>query len=281
MFILKSKYNGLIDFRHSHRDYGHLIVRRIRPDKSQEVIGHVYTEIEDSEIKYFSTNRRGREIFPPTTDFNEVEGKFERYANLRALEEAIKYYNKPDNLSFKNPNTMQTNQQNPESKQKKVNQIIFVEYEKPLNDGHFITVVDSYRNVLGRINKVYSEELNKYEYFAYDHEGKPIGEKSEKVWQLKNDFTNNREALLEQAHQRRIASKEKEPEQKQEKPTQPVKTEERKKETEKVRQTKNNPEKQQSKSKANGKDKTVRNTREEELEEIRDEREEDFGDMER
>lgn len=203
----------LISFNPSMSDYGHFIVSRFRLDGDREIIGHFYTEVDGEEIKYFSTNRRGREIFPPTSDFNEVEKKFQRYAHLLAIQERNKNYEQLLTISnyyspFKNNNTMQTQQQNPEQKQKKVNQLIFVEYEKAAGDGHFVTIVDSYRNVLGRIHKSFNDQTKKYEYLAYDHAGNFMS-KNEKLWQLKNEFVSQRENLLEQAHQRRIASKEK------------------------------------------------------------------------
>src|SRR6185503_4608923 len=77
---------------------------------------------------------------------------------------------------------------------------------KPAKDGHFITVVDSYRNVIGRINKTYNESSKKFDYFSYDHEGKPLSQ-SEKLWQLKNEYIDKKEELLEKAHQRRLESK--------------------------------------------------------------------------
>jgi len=97
---------------------------------------------------------------------------------------------------------------NQQSKTKKENQLIFVEYEKPTKEGHLITVVDSYHNTIGRIHRSYNEQSKKYEFTAYDHAGKPLYLGSEKVWELKNQFTANRGDLLEQAHQRRIESKE-------------------------------------------------------------------------
>lgn len=271
------KQEWLINFLYDSNDYGHLNVVLKEKDGKIEQIGHVYTEVTEEGPRYFTTNAAGRDLFPITMDFSLVVQRFDGYAyQIECLkqEQIIK--------SFKNINLMQTNQQNFEQNQRKINQVIFVEYEKALSNGHFTSVVDSYRNLLGRIHKVYNEELQKYEYFAYDHEGKPMGEKSEKLWQLKKEFTDNREALLEQAHQRRIASKERT--QQPEQPEQPAKTTERKKETEKVRQDKSNPDKQVNKSKAESKNKQGRVTRDDrsqELEDVRDGREEDFDDIER
>ncbi|CAN5355149.1 hypothetical protein BH11BAC1_BH11BAC1_23060 [soil metagenome] len=96
------------------------------------------------------------------------------------------------------------NQNNTPSKGKKENQIVFIEYEKPTQDGHFITAVDSYHNVLGRIQRSYNPQSRKFDHTAFDHDGKPLFITSEKVWELKNQFIKNREQLLESAHQRRI-----------------------------------------------------------------------------
>jgi hypothetical protein len=100
------------------------------------------------------------------------------------------------------------NSNNPQSKGKKDNQLIFVEYEKPTKEGHLITIVDSYHNTIGRIHRSYNDQTKKYEFKAYDHEGKPLYMESDKVWEIKNQFSENRTEHLEQAHQRRIESKE-------------------------------------------------------------------------
>lgn len=103
---------------------------------------------------------------------------------------------------------MNTTNQTPEQKQKKVNQLIFVEYEKPTQDGHIVTVVDSYRNVIARVHRSFNEQTKKYEFTAYDHAGKEMS-KGEQLWQIKKDLSSQREKLLEDAHQRRIAAKQK------------------------------------------------------------------------
>jgi len=90
---------------------------------------------------------------------------------------------------------------------KKENQLIFVEYPRATTDGHFITATDSYRNTLGKIHRSWNDETKKYEYAAFDHTGKPISQMTEKLWELKKMFIDNSKQLLEQAHQRRIESK--------------------------------------------------------------------------
>jgi hypothetical protein len=276
-----------ITFIQSITDIGRIIVSCFRRNGAREILGYLYGIPDGDEIKYYATYRNGREMFPPTTDFNSVEKRFERHARLLQMErENDKMY---DTINFltKNINAMnKTN--NTEIKSKKINQLYFLESEKPTKDGRFITVTDSYRNVLGRIDKTYNQELKKYEYQSFDHTGKPFNQ-SEKIWELKNDFINKREELLEQAHQRRIDSKEQAPEQSQNS----KKADIRKNETEKIRQDKNVKEIQPIKSandqvlKANVKSDELENPnserdqiqeREEELEDLRDDIEEDRGD---
>jgi hypothetical protein len=304
-----------IDFHRSQRDSGHYIVKRFLDDGSKEIIGHVYLEVDGDYMKYFSTNSRGREIFPPTYDFNEVDKRFTRYAHLRALQQ--RNINKQQVIShsqFKNPNTMNNPKSNSEQKTKKENQLIFIEYEKATRDGHNITVVDSYHNVIGRGHKLYNDLTKRYEYVAYDHAGNLMF-KADKQWELKNEFVKNRTHLLEEAHQRRIASKEQSKQNrengKEEKTTEkqfrnrPMnKSEERKRETEKLREDKTGKNKDRalekvdtkSNDKAIGKDdgrtnarenepakdeQSRQDEREQELEDLRDEQDDDRGDMDR
>jgi hypothetical protein len=271
---------SLIDYHPIGRDYGHLSVTRLRDDGSREIIGYLYTEIDGEELRYISVNTKGRVLFPATTDFNTVTRRFERYARQIALDKGPTYLQlQKDNYSLtKNLNQMQS--QTTDQKPKKVNQLIFTEYEKPAGDGHFITVNDSYHNVLGRIHKSYNEELRKYEYLAYDHAGYPMG-KNDKLWQLKNEFVQNRDLLLEQAHQRRIAAKEKVKENPEQIP-QASKTNERKSETEKLRQNGTTQERSVAKSSSTGKQNNGKtDEREGELEDLRDNYEDDPGDIER
>src|SRR6185369_15935271 len=201
---------NLIDYHPIDWDYGSLSVSRLRDDGSRETIGYIYTEVDGEQSRYISVNAKGRIIFPVTTDFNTVTRRFERYARQIAIDKGPTYLQlQKDNYSLtKNPNQMKTQSQTTEQKPKKINQLIFTEYEKPARDGHFMTIGDSYHNVIGRIHKSYNEETQKYLYTAFNHAGILIG-KSEKLWFLKNDFISNRDQLLEQAHQRRIAAKEK------------------------------------------------------------------------
>ncbi len=57
-------------------------VFRILPDYSTEPIGKVYPDSSsgDDSLIYISANNQGEEIFPPTSDFTEIENQFVKYA---------------------------------------------------------------------------------------------------------------------------------------------------------------------------------------------------------
>jgi hypothetical protein len=179
---------------------------------------------------------------------------------------------------------MKNQTKNTEQKTVRQNNLRFIEYEKPSGDGHFITIADSYHNVIGRVHKSFNEETKKYEYVAFDHAGNLMS-KSDKLWELKNEFVKNREHLLEQAHQRRVASKDKSNE------MQTDRTDERKNEMENLRNDKNGIEKQydksQEKSNSNAheennivdNEQSQQDEREQELDDIRSDRDDDRGDM--
>lgn len=193
-----------------HKDSSHVIVSSLSAKGGNEIIGHIYISDSDSGPLYQATDIDGEELSVPTQNFNEVESQFDKHARrLMDSRESKVLTNQsiPINLTNNNKNQMK-NSNNTIAKSKKENQLIFVEYEKPTKEGHLITVVDSYHNTIGRIHRSYNEQTKKYEFTAYDHAEKPLYMKSEKVWELKNQFTSNRSELLEQAHQRRIESKE-------------------------------------------------------------------------
>jgi len=259
---------NLVDYYPIDGDYGHLGVKLTHYNGKRETIGYVYSEVDGEQSRFISTNAKGREIFPPTSDFNTVTQRFEKYARQIAIDKGPTYSQfQKDNYSLtKNPNQMKTQSQTTEQKPKKVNQLIFTEYEKPAGDGHFITVNDSYHNVIGRIHKSYNEELRKYEYLAYDYAGNQMGT-NDKLWQLKKEFTDNRDLLLEQAHIRRIAAKEKVKETPQQIPQERMsKYEKSRLQTNENVQSKPNPNRQEE--------------REQELEDLRDDRGDDRDDRE-
>lgn len=59
-----------------------VFVSRIHPDYTTEIIGKIYPNFntEEDSIYYTSANIRGEQLFPPTTDFTEVENRFKQYA---------------------------------------------------------------------------------------------------------------------------------------------------------------------------------------------------------
>ncbi len=196
-------------FRKNPSDSDHILVNSVHSDGQSEQIGNIYLENNGSETLYYSTGKDGDELFPASADFNSVEVRFERYAKLLMTEREFKNVNEQsekNNLTNTNLNQMKNSNQN-QAKEKKENQLIFVEYQKPTKDGHLITATDSYHNSIGKIHRSYNEASKKYEYVAYDHAGKAISEKNEKLWEVKNLFAKNSKQLLEDAHQRRIESK--------------------------------------------------------------------------
>ncbi len=258
----------LIDFYYAPSDYGHIVVRRCKSDGVKETIGHIYTEVEGEELKYICTNRDGREVFPAIEDFNGAEVRFERYARLLAAQEKTQENNRQLQTNYshnKNNNPMKTTSKNFENPRTKINQLIFTEYEKPTKDGHFITIRDSYHNAIGKIHKSFNEEIRKFEYTSFDHAGNPMS-KSEKLWELKNEYVSNRDQLLEQAHQRRIEgnAKAKEAAGEKEQPVKPETTKEKVSEKEHERT-----DDEQSRV----------NDREQQLEDLRDDKEDDRGEI--
>lgn len=84
------------------------------------------------------------------------------------------------------------------------NKLVFIEYESALPNGHFITVTDRYKNILGRIHRIHDPKAQDYKYKAYDEEGSLQFEK-EKIWEIKKEFINQKQVLMEKAHQKRLA----------------------------------------------------------------------------
>jgi hypothetical protein len=198
-----------ISFHVNPNDSTRIQVNSINPDGSKETIGAIFMEYNGSETIYHATDKDGDEIFIPENDFSSIESQFDMYAKrLHAFDDNIEVNNQSlqNNLTLKNLNQMKNSNQN-QTKSEKINQVIFVEYQFTTKDGHLVSVTDSYRNPLGRIYRSYNEQTQKYEFSACDHAGKPIGQKTEKLWELKKVFTDNSKQLLEDAHQRRIESK--------------------------------------------------------------------------
>lgn len=202
-----------IEYNRNSEDFSSIDVSFNGKDGVKIIIGHLYIVYDEVAAWYYSTNQIGRDLFPPTTDFNELGVQFERHARLLELqhERSITKSRKLiiNNSLLKNQNVMKTKNQSQEKSTKKINQLIFIEYEKAAQNGHFITVGDAYHNTICRIHKTFNQETGKTEFTLFDHEGKEIS-KGEKLWELKKGLTDNREQLLEQAHQRRIENNEKE-----------------------------------------------------------------------
>ena len=197
-----------IRFHPSSLDRSTFVVYCKEKDDDEEIIGYVYLDIESNE--YTAVTETGDELCRPTPDFNTVAKQFEIHARLRALlklNSEISTDKWPQyNLTTNNLHQMK-NQNPAPAKGKKENQLIFVEYTRPTKEGHMITATDSYKNTLGKIHRSYNPQTGNYEYRAYDFAGKPLGEATTKIWELKKFFSSNSKQLLEEAHQRRIDAK--------------------------------------------------------------------------
>lgn len=88
-------------------------------------------------------------------------------------------------------------------KKKRINQLIYIEYENPQPNGHLITVQDSYRNVLGRIHEIYDEQQDKFIYTFIDYAGNERFIK-DNLGRLKRELSENKAVMMEQAYKRRV-----------------------------------------------------------------------------
>ena len=72
------------DFEPAKGPVDPIIVKRFLPDNSMVEIGRIYQDFTDTEntgsVTFISTDTKGDKLFPPTTDYPEVEHQFERYA---------------------------------------------------------------------------------------------------------------------------------------------------------------------------------------------------------
>lgn len=93
-------------------------------------------------------------------------------------------------------------------KKQRLNQAIFIRYEMPRPDGHIETVMDSYRNVLGRIYEHYDMETGKYEFTFKNQEGETLF-KNEDPMRLREEIISNKTPMMQMAHEKRIAQKQK------------------------------------------------------------------------
>lgn len=74
------------------------------------------------------------------------------------------------------------------TKEERKMRVAFIEYETPSKDGHFMTIINLNRRVIGRIKKTYLKGEGKYIYSSFDREGKPVFGPSTKLWELKKKF---------------------------------------------------------------------------------------------
>lgn len=171
------------------------------------LIGYVYTHQGEYDVLYIATDLKGIPLAKPTTNFIALEADIERYLKQIQRSEIIDEYDQLLSYNYsltQNSNPMKTNQKTTEHK--KINQIIYTEYDRPGKGEPFITIKDSYNNHLGKIHRDFNQESGKYEYTLVDHSDSPIM-KSEKAWELKAEISRNREEILNQAYQRRVAEK--------------------------------------------------------------------------
>ena len=97
----------------------------------------------------------------------------------------------------------------PKNQKQFKNPLVAVKYfETSKEQPHEKTFMDGYRNILGRVQKIYNKDEKRYEYHVFDHEDKPMFEKVFfKEWEVDQAFLQNKDALLKAAHQRRIEAK--------------------------------------------------------------------------
>lgn len=76
------KDSMLIRFSSPDPNTNSIIVCRVLPDNSTEPVGRIYPDLGNGEgsAMYISTNIHGEVLFPPTSDFVDLENKFEKYS---------------------------------------------------------------------------------------------------------------------------------------------------------------------------------------------------------
>ncbi|MFA6089449.1 MAG: hypothetical protein WC755_06300 [Candidatus Woesearchaeota archaeon] len=78
----QKKDKALIEFSKPDPITNIVIVNRVLQNSTTEPIGKVYPDLSNGEdsLIYISVNNAGEEIFPPSSDFTEIENQFEKYA---------------------------------------------------------------------------------------------------------------------------------------------------------------------------------------------------------
>lgn len=150
-------------------------------------------DIKRDDIYYYTD--KAQDIFNQHYDieYERIEKQFQ-----------INLYNKPQKSKV-----MKKERKTKSQKKGRKRQLIFIEYTEVDKGQHYMTVVDSYRNIIGRGYKTFDVETGKFEHIVLDHEGKLMFEKSYQAeWKMKHALVENKEQLLKDAHQRRLDSKE-------------------------------------------------------------------------
>ena len=72
----------LIEFSKPDPITNTIVVSRVLPDNKTESIGKINSDLDDrtGSVIYISTNNQGDEVFPPSSDFIDIENRFEEYA---------------------------------------------------------------------------------------------------------------------------------------------------------------------------------------------------------
>ncbi|RPH33013.1 MAG: hypothetical protein EHM93_06785 [Bacteroidales bacterium] len=98
---MKTTHNdrALVNFSSPDPITNHIVVSRVLPDHSVEPIGIIYPDFGNEEISamYASTDNQGAMLFPPTSDFIDLENRFERYAKELAEKSFMEDMNRKAN----------------------------------------------------------------------------------------------------------------------------------------------------------------------------------------
>ena len=75
-----------------------IVVSRVLPDHSAEPIGIIYPDFGNGEnsAMYVSTNNQSTVLFPPTSDFIDLENRFKKYAKELAEKSFIEEMNRKE-----------------------------------------------------------------------------------------------------------------------------------------------------------------------------------------
>ncbi len=84
-------------------------------------------------------------------------------------------------------------------KRRRINQLIYIEYENPKPNGHRFTLMDSWRNKLGQIHEKFDELKNEFEYSFIDAQGNLLF-KSGQLQKLKDEISKHKGVMMEKAH---------------------------------------------------------------------------------